>query len=88
MQKETTPMTKADVKNSPDPKIDEDFKGYPAAPSKENVINPKSPDEKKTAALNVKDGEKMDKEDAEKDEAESDASGGAFEGTENMRDDE
>lgn len=40
------------------------------------------------APVNTTDGEKINKPVAETDEAESDASGGAFEGTESMRDDE
>ena len=89
MKKNTDPMTdKNDVKNSTDNKIDQDFKGFPDGQAKENLINPKSEEDKKTAALNIKDGEKVNKKQDEVDEEQSDGSGGAFEGTESMRDDD
>ncbi len=90
MKRETDPMTeKKDVKNSTDNKIDEDFKGFPNGQAKESIINPKTAVEKITAALYITDGEKVNKNPEELvDESESDGSGGAFEGTENMRDDE
>ena len=95
MKKNTDPMkNKEDVKNSSDNKIDQDFKGFPDGQAKENLINPKSEEDKKTAAVNIKDGEKVNKaqkevdENEEVDEEESDGSGGAFEGTESMRDDD
>lgn len=54
-QKDTTPIKhKADVQNSNDPKIDEDFKGFPDGPAKESSINPTTPTEKKTAQVNEK----------------------------------
>jgi len=77
----TDPMTnEEDVKKSNDEKIDTDFKDYPDNQGAENIINPKTEEDKKTAALDKKDGEKMDK-----DEIESDASGGAFDATEAVR---
>jgi hypothetical protein len=71
------------VAKSQDPKTDQDFPGFPHAPSQENLIKPKTEDQKKTAALDVKDGEKKNK-----DEQNSDGSGGAFEATESINDDE
>jgi hypothetical protein len=35
------PVTKADVENSNDEKIDEDFKGFPHPPAQEHVIRKK-----------------------------------------------
>lgn len=80
---------KEDVENSNDNKIDQDFKGFADGSTKENQINPKTVEEKKTAAVNITDGEKVNKQkDDDIDESASDGSGGAFEGTENMRDDD
>jgi hypothetical protein len=54
-QSDTTPIKhKVDVQNSNDNKIDEDFKGFPNDPSKESVINPKTPTERKTAQVDKK----------------------------------
>ena len=72
---------KEEVKNNPDPKIDEDFEGYPKGPAKEETIKPKTSQQKKTADLDNKDGEKNfnnDKEHLETDEQESDGSANAF----------
>ena len=72
---------KEEVKNNPDPKIDEDFEGYPNGPAKEETIKPKTSQQKKTADLDNKDGEKNfnnDKEHLETDEQESDGSANAF----------
>lgn len=80
-------LTKGEVANNPDPKIDEDFNGYPNPPSKEKLIKPKTNQEKKTAALDVKDGEKMADTSGKKgrDEQDSDGSGGAFGATEDVK---
>ena len=72
---------KEEVKNNPDPKIDEDFEGYPNGPAKEETIKPKTSQQKKTADLDNKDGEKNfnnDKEHLETDEQEADGSANAF----------
>lgn len=78
-----------------DKRTNQDFPGYPHSPSKEEMINPKTNDEKKVAALYTKDGEKVIDPPAKKkalnkeiDEIDSDGSANAFEGTENVRDDE
>lgn len=73
-----------DVSKNPDPKIDQDFPGYPHNPSRYELINPKQKDDKKTADLHEKDGEKINYTE-DKDEPEDDGSGGAFEGTEEVR---
>ena len=84
--KKTTPLiSKEDIHNSTDNKIDQDFKGFPHGTAQINIINPKTKQEKKIAAVNITDGEKINKNTTKTDEAASDGSGGAFEGTENMR---
>jgi hypothetical protein len=90
--KRNTPIEKKEqVKTSSDKHIDQDFPGYPDSPSKESIINPKTKQEKKVAAVNVQDGEKINKrqnEGDEVDEQQSDGSGGAFSATEFLIDDE
>jgi hypothetical protein len=86
-------MQKKEIPSHPDKHIDQDFPGYPHLPSKENIINPKSKIEKATAALDHKDGKKINKHEKplqtkETDEQDSDGSGGAFSGTEELIDDE
>ena len=65
------------------PKIDQDFEGYPDGPAKNETIKPKTNQQKKTADLDNKDGEKNfnndSKERVETDEQESDGSANAFE---------
>jgi len=87
------PINKSsEVKDSNDKHIGQDFNGYPDAPANPEVINPKTPTEKKTAQVDHKDGEK--KLDADKnpdgspktDEQDSDGSGGAFSQTEEVDD--
>ncbi len=76
-------VKKMDVPSNPDHKIDQDFPGYPNSQSAEEVINPKTSDEKKTADVENKDGEKINYKKKKSDEAQSDGSGNAFEKTEN-----
>ncbi|MES2851144.1 MAG: hypothetical protein V4685_18985 [Bacteroidota bacterium] len=53
------PITKKEeVQQSNDNKIDQDFPGFPHGQAKENIINPVTDKDKKTAAVNNKDGEK------------------------------
>ncbi len=53
------PITdKQAIQESPDKHIDQDFEGYPHGSAKEEMINPKTKQEKKVAAFNIKDGEK------------------------------
>ena len=75
---------KQDVEKNPDKHIDQDFSGYPHAPAYKDLIYPKTKDEKKSAAINVKDGEKINK----KEEQDSEGSANAFEATESASDDE
>lgn len=79
---------KKDIQKNPDHKIDEDFPGFPNGNATEKIITPKTALEKKVAAVNITDGEKVNKKKGEKDEAESDGSGGAFNATEEMKNDE
>ncbi|MFT3748366.1 MAG: hypothetical protein QM768_08625 [Agriterribacter sp.] len=51
----TKPITKKEeVQANPDNRIDQDFPGFPHAPAKENIINPKTEEQKKTAAVRPK----------------------------------
>jgi hypothetical protein len=73
---------KEEIKKNPDPKIDQDFEGYPHGTAKNEMIKPKNSQQKKTADLDNKDGEKnfndYDKEHLETDEQDSDGSANAF----------
>ncbi len=80
-----------DIPNQSDNKIDQDFPGFPHGTASKAIINPTTEEEKKIAALKSKDGEKNDninKEDNKSDEALSIGSGGAFDSTERLRDEE
>ena len=80
--KQTNPIdTKKEIHTNPDPKIDEDFKGYPHGPAKDETITPATGDEKETADADQKDGEKIiikPKERESLDEQDSDGSANAF----------
>jgi hypothetical protein len=77
MNKKTSPITKKEeISQHPDNKIDQDFKGYPHGPAKDETINPKTKNEKKIADIDNKDGEKRFNE--ETDEQDSDGSANAF----------
>jgi hypothetical protein len=53
------PVTgKQDIENNADKHIDQDFEGYPHGSATEEIINPKTKQEKKVAAFDIKDGEK------------------------------
>ncbi len=83
-RKKTTPIKKQEeVYQHPDNKIDQDFPGFPHGQSKENLINPVSHKDKKTAAVQTTDGEKMNQHSI--DEIQSDASGTAFDRTETVQ---
>ena len=82
-KKKANPIEKKEeIKKNPDPKIDQDFEGYPHGPAKNETIKPKTSQQKKTADLENKDGEKNfnnnDKEHLETDEQDSDGSASAF----------
>ena len=64
-----------------DAKTNQDFQGFAGDKPRADIINPKNKTEKKVAAINVKDGEKRLKDDKETDNG----SGGAFEGTEEVK---
>ena len=83
-----------DRKKNPAKHTNQDFTGYPHAPAQKEIINPKTKEEKKTAAIDVKDGEKIiDPKEKKKNkpsanrinEEESDGSANAFDATENVR---
>ena len=60
MKNKNGPITKKEeIRQNPDNKIDEDFKGYPHGPANDETIKPGTAEEKKVADLNNKDGEKM-----------------------------
>jgi len=84
-EKAAAPMTKEQIANHPDNKIDMDHPGFPHGQSKENIISPKNEEDKKTAAVNITDGEKKLKKENMIDESGSDGSGGAFEASENVK---
>lgn len=76
------PIHKEDIPRHPDPKIDEDFKGYPHGPAKDKTIHPNTTEEKQTAGTSETDGEKRIIHPDERkglDEQESDGSANAFE---------
>jgi hypothetical protein len=86
----TKPMTKKeDLRSNPDRHIDQDFEGYPHGTATEELIKPKTKTQKKTAALHIKDGEKMNTTPAEKKQGQEgqvdDGSASAFEGTEEVK---
>ena len=59
MKKNAGPITKKEeVRQNPDNKIDEDFKGYPHGHAREEIIKPETDEEKKIADVGNKDGEK------------------------------
>jgi hypothetical protein len=84
----------ADKQKNPPKHVNQDFNGFPNAPATEDIINPETATEKKTAAMNVKDGEKMNPDEAKQKskkagqipaEQESEGSGGAFDATEQVK---
>lgn len=86
-----------DTQNNPDKHTNQDFNGYPHAQAKEEIINPKTKQEKKIVAVDTKDGEKIISPQAKKknkpavsktDEGESDGSANAFDATERVEEDE
>ena len=81
MSKKNIPIQNRDeIAKHPDNKIDQDFKGYPHGPAKDETIKPETEEEKKTADLENKDGEKRVYKKNETDEQDSDGSANAFEG--------
>ncbi len=81
MKKKNTPIKRKDeIRDHPDHKIDEDFKGYPDGPAKDETIRPRTPNEEKVADIRNKDEEKRIYPKGEIDEQDSDGSANAFEG--------
>ncbi len=55
-----TPIrSKEEIRRNPDPKIDQDFNGYPQGPATDETIKPLTEQEEKTAGTEIKDGEKI-----------------------------
>lgn len=83
MKKKKPIRKKEEIAQHPDNKIDQDFEGYPHGPAKDETINPKTKEQKETADLDNKDGEKRDYKHSPKktgtDEQQSDGSANAFE---------
>jgi len=76
------------VEQSNDEHIDQDFKGYPHHPAKENIINPKSKEDRLSAAIDVENNPKPKKPKQSKEDAiVSNGSAGAFNATEMLDND-
>jgi hypothetical protein len=70
---------KEEIKGNPDNKTDEDFKGSPNEPAKDEMIKPKTKKEKKVADTDNKDSEKRNtKKKKLIDEQDSNGSANAF----------
>ncbi|MEO6613156.1 MAG: hypothetical protein ABIT05_13935 [Chitinophagaceae bacterium] len=81
MSGKNKPLSKEEISKSADPRIDEDFKGYPHGPATDKTIKPGTSKEHDVAGTEEKDGEKrIIRPDERKglDEQESDGSAGAF----------
>ena len=79
MEKRSDHVIKKDeIANHPDNKIDQDFKGYPHGPAKDETIKPETENDKKTSDIDNKDGEKRVYSKNETDEQDSDGSANAF----------
>jgi len=46
-------LKKSDVQTSNDEHIDQDYPGFPHPPAKENIINPKSEEDRTAAGINT-----------------------------------
>ncbi|CAN5431570.1 hypothetical protein BH10BAC2_BH10BAC2_49740 [soil metagenome] len=75
-------IKKEEVQQSNDEHIDQDFEGFPHAPAKEEHINPVTKEDKATANV------EKNTQTSAVDETLSDGSGGAFDATENMGNDD
>jgi hypothetical protein len=73
------PINKEEIRQHPDNKIDQDFIGYPNGPATDETIKPVTGQQKKTADIYNKDGEKRIYRKNGTDEQDSDGSAGAFE---------
>jgi hypothetical protein len=79
MSKSRKPIGKEDIRQNPDPKIDQDFEGYPSGPAKDGLIRPDSNTENEISDVNNKDGEKRIYRKDDTDDQDSDGSASAFE---------
>jgi hypothetical protein len=70
---------KGEIRQNPDNKINEDFKNYPDGPGTDDTIKPKTRQQKETADMGKKDGEKRNYQKKEIEEQDSDGSANAFE---------
>ena len=77
-KKSDATINKEEIAQHPDNKIDQDFKGYPYGPAKDETIKPQTEDEMKIADIDNKDGEKRIYKKSETDEQDSDGSANAF----------
>lgn len=77
--KNTPIKKKEEIRENPDSKISEDFKGYPDGPGNDETIKPKTKQQREVADLGNKDGEKRNYKKDETDEQDSDGSANAFE---------
>lgn len=93
--KENKPITdQQGVQKSNDANINQDFPGYPNLPAKEEIINPENKKDKTDAGLELDDTNQNTenntygaKKKTGTDEILSDGSAGAFDGTENVKED-
>jgi hypothetical protein len=70
---------KEEIQSNPDNKSDEDFKGYPKSPARDETIKPKTKQEKKVADISNKEVERRNlKKKPVIDEQESNGSANAF----------
>ncbi len=79
MKNKNASIRKEEIQKHPDAKIDEDFKGYPHGTASDETIKPVTEQQKKTADVDNKDGEKRNYQKKETDEQDSDGSANAFE---------
>lgn len=59
MKKRSGPIKKEEIQQNPDPHIDQDFPGYPHAPSDKKIIAPATGTEKKLAGAQKKKSNKV-----------------------------
>ena len=59
MAAKPSPMKKEEIQQNPDPHIDQDFPGYPHAPSDKKSITPATVTEKKLAGAQKKKSKKV-----------------------------
>ena len=71
-------INKEEIAQHPDNKIDQDFKGYPHGPAKDETIKPENENDEKTSDIENKDGEKRVYKKDETNEQDSDGSANAF----------